>query len=115
VANHIDPLYQFADNCLPVISFETRDEEVVFNENELSLNGFKVYPNPANHLLNITYNGEDNIEYRLYDMQGRLLKSGSFNQATIVETIDYQTGLYMLVLDNLSNQTMEKFKVIINH
>lgn len=113
VTNHIDPFYIFADNCPQVLSLETRNEEIDFPGSEP--NTFNVYPNPATNNVNISYNGEDNIEYRLYDMQGRLLKSGYFNTQTTFETIEYESGIYMLELDNQTNHSTQKFKIIVSH
>lgn len=76
--------------------------------NEVDLEA-KVYPNPAQSVLNIVMPEPDSYEYTLLDLNGRLLQTAVFNHQTQVDINAYQAGLYVLkVSDNLGNFTTVK-------
>ncbi|PRY86938.1 lamin tail domain-containing protein [Mongoliibacter ruber] len=71
---------------------------------EIISNGFKIYPNPANHETNILVNlvGESNVEIRIFDAAGRLVFSEeSFEEQSFTRSIQLDglsSGLYNVVV-----------------
>ena len=60
---------------------------------------FKVFPNPANTIVNITSNNKNIKEITLSDMQGRLLKTIEVNNInTQLDISNYQTGTYLITI-----------------
>jgi hypothetical protein len=60
---------------------------------------FKVFPNPANTIVNITSNNKNIKEITLSDMQGRLLKTIEVNNInTQLDISNYQAGTYILII-----------------
>lgn len=72
-----------------------------------SLNAtIKVYPNPANSLLNIVVSGSQ-VQFsgmELYDLSGRLIKTGPFIQQVDVSAM--QPGMYILRLTTTDGQSV---------
>lgn len=58
----------------------------------------KTYPNPTQNTLYIESDG-DFTQYQIFDLQGRLVKSGALTQMNI-EVNDLQNGAYILQLNN---------------
>ncbi len=56
-----------------------------------------LYPNPAKNILFLA-NAKDNISYSIYDLSGRVVKSGTFsdNAKTGIDITTLETGLYLL-------------------
>jgi lysyl endopeptidase len=70
-----------------------------------------LYPNPSTGLINVII--ENPADYRLYDLSGKLIRSGSFkfveNQ---LEIKDLSTGLYFLKVNDGKRTVTEKFSKI---
>lgn len=60
---------------------------------------FKVFPNPAKTIVNITSNNKNIKEISLCDLQGRILKTIEVNKINIQFDIsNYQAGTYLLII-----------------
>lgn len=60
---------------------------------------FKIFPNPANTIVNITSNNKNIKEITLSDMQGRILKTIEVNNInTQLDISNYQTGTYLITI-----------------
>lgn len=64
-----------------------------------SLIGLKLYPNPANSILNIEYPSEFNYEF--YDAQGKLIHSGSGENNESISLVNIQSGVYFIRINSL--------------
>lgn len=81
---------------------------------------FKVYPNPCNENVNIQLPISDSqgFEYKLYDVSGRMVYSGSTesNSRQIqLYTGDYAAGIYLIILQSSDGSLNFKEKVVIKH
>ncbi|HRG59011.1 MAG TPA: T9SS type A sorting domain-containing protein [Bacteroidia bacterium] len=81
------------------IGYYTYNETTVNVENHLNiLNQFKLnlFPNPTNHLLNLSFDlpSNDNITISIFDLQGKVIIENNFGNliaGTYTETIDIST------------------------
>lgn len=64
----------------------------------------KIYPNPADDLLNINSLSEKigNASLKIYDLNGRLLKhkQANFNELQQIDVSQLQSGIYLLKIEN---------------
>lgn len=60
---------------------------------------FKIFPNPAKTIVNITSNNKNIKEITLSDMQGRILKTIEVNKTnTQLDISNYQAGTYLITI-----------------
>jgi len=60
---------------------------------------FKVFPNPAKTIVNITSNNKNIKEITLSDMQGRILKTENINNTNAqIDISNYQSGTYLITI-----------------
>lgn len=72
----------------------------------------KVYPNPANDVINIEKANSDFVTIRLFDMTGRaVLETSGSGMAIQISTASLPTGLYTLVIN--SNEWLKTDKITI--
>jgi hypothetical protein len=50
---------------------------------------FQLYPNPSNAMINITSNSEEQFDYSIYSMEGKLMLVGVMNNGTTVINVDH--------------------------
>ena len=101
-------------NALYLDEIEVGSASKIANVQTIDINGLKVYPNPANDVLNITLENKDEAKAVLLDMQGKVITdfnivngNGTLNTAAISE------GIYLL---NIScNEAISTVKVDIKH
>ena len=63
-----------------------------------------LYPNPTKRTVIVEMeNGEKEVQYRLFGMEGRLLQSGSMRERVSLDLSDYPTGTYLLYLEGENN------------
>lgn len=77
---------------------------------------FSIHPNPADHVVNITFSAPAAGSILMYDLTGRQVAAISTNANTAtynINTANLATGTYMLVLQNGS--TVEAHKVVVAH
>jgi 1,4-alpha-glucan branching enzyme len=67
--------------------------------------GFTIYPNPSSVSFSVNLN-VSNVE--IYDLSGKLVKSfkGEFTKAETFDISNLNTGMYMVKVENVNNQTM---------
>ncbi len=81
---------------------------------------FTLMPNPVENVLQVSFSGvtESQISITLYDVQGRLMKTVAYQNATSysnqsIDVSDLQTGSYYIYLENKHGQiAVEQFSVI---
>lgn len=82
------------------------------SETEL-LNAFVIYPNPTTNTLTIAVDGASLLQYRVFDVQGRLIQSEYLNNV-IAKTIDTQSldkGTYVITVTTEHGDVSKKFIV----
>jgi hypothetical protein len=54
------------------------------------------YPNPANEKVNVVFesNEKNNVELKIYDLTGKLVRSAEFNKNTEIPVADLENGIY---------------------
>lgn len=98
-----------------LLSFEpaASQQKSIFTDNqdiEIS-QGFKIYPNPVNQILNIQLNStEPGDFYAIYNLNGEKLVSNQITSTlTTVELTNYSPGIYFIVAVNKGEVFNEKF------
>ena len=89
---------------------------VGFKETELNIS-LLVFPNPtAHHLtLQISDYKNENLSYQLFDMQGKLLKTGQVKaKQTQINTKFLPSATYFLNVINQENKKVQSYKIIKN-
>ncbi len=111
-----DGSWDIKDNTGAIILSESAadfggsDEGLVKNMSvglgELAIEGVKVFPNPANEVLNVTFDA-NNTDYtvELTDLQGRTVATQSFNGVTGAQTVNFSVadvaaGSYIVTISN---------------
>ena len=76
-----------------------------------NLEGVSIYPNPTASILNIKMN-QDNSEVSLVDVNGRVVLSQKFAEATtaVFNVADLASGVYFVQI--VSNGTIETMKIV---
>ena len=92
-------------------------QTVLGNENfNISLE-MVVYPNPTTNLLMLEVKnyGLENLEYQLFDLNGRLIVDEKINtETTTISMEQYPSAVYLLkVIDN--NKEIKTFKILKNN
>lgn len=94
-----------------------------FSEQTLSASDFDtntfvaIYPNPTSSILNLQFNNwqEEQLFYKLYNLQGQLLFEGSIAADFTEINIGFLPhATYLLSILNSSNQSSKTFKIIKN-
>lgn len=72
----------------------------------------KIYPKPANELVNITYEG-GKIDFQITDLSGKVLNNGQLNNKTQVNVQEWSTGMYIVKFIK-SGTVIHHEKIIVN-
>lgn len=94
------------------LSFCNIEEALSVEGNVLS--GIKIYPNPAKNSININLNNSitNEIDYTLYDIQGRLMMNKKSSSAITNLNIENLTeGIYLLVIETENVKSTKKIVV----
>jgi hypothetical protein len=88
------------------------EQSTGIHDNEVSLYNIVLYPNPANHTIYISTDGllPENINYRIFDMSGKVLKKGVLISDSI-NISELSTGIYTIYL-TVNNHTIRKRIII---
>jgi type 1 glutamine amidotransferase len=103
-------------NYLYILSFTSELNKItdskifIIERNDLS-NDTKVFPNPAKNHIVLKAGESRAMNYKLIDINGAVLKSGSFYGSQVVTLEGIKKGLYLLELYD-QNYKRETFKVI---
>jgi hypothetical protein len=89
------------------------------NENENSISNFELYPNPANSLIRVNFNVENNsnVKIELVDLLGKVVLSKNevaIQNGNVDQTFDcgnLQNGNYLMKITINDKVTIEKFVV----
>ncbi len=86
-------------------------DSLVLNNENFTLSGVAVYPNPATNTLNINSTNSSINSYEIYDIQGRLIESSNFTAVNefSVNLEAYKTGMYMVKIFSNEGSYTQKF------
>ncbi|WP_405379054.1 T9SS type A sorting domain-containing protein [Nonlabens sp. Asnod3-A02] len=85
--------------------------DVLSNDEVNTIMNIQLYPNPSRGIFNVVL--ENPASYGVYDLSGKLIRSGSFNQ--IENQLDIQnlsSGIYFLKVEDGNNSITEKISKI---
>ncbi|NRA13760.1 MAG: T9SS type A sorting domain-containing protein, partial [Crocinitomicaceae bacterium] len=68
--------------------------------------GLSIFPNPTTNELNIELNGDFN--YEIVDARGRNIVTGSGSESVILNTTNYETGVYFVTISNDNNTVVTR-------
>ena len=75
----------------------------------------RVFPNPAQDVLQLDIQNYSGLNYKLYDIQGRQLSYAVIgNKNTLINTTQYAKGIYLLVILNENKQKLKTYRIIKN-
>ncbi|QMU65751.1 MAG: T9SS type A sorting domain-containing protein [Flavobacteriaceae bacterium] len=77
--------------------------------------GVSVYPNPVSNEVFIKLTNSENYTYQLFDVSGRSIKKGEFNDSISIQTSYFQTGIYFLELTLVNSGKRVVKKLIIQN
>ena len=80
-----------------VLSYYPTEEFVGLNESEEV--SFSVYPNPANNVINISGNFDNDATVTIFDQSGRVVKTIT-NNISQIDIADVDTGIYLLSIES---------------
>jgi hypothetical protein len=80
---------------------------VTYNSNEPNKT-FKMYPNPAKDLLNVRLATEGQNSFRIIDITGKTIKSGSISKKSI-NIANLKAGIYLIEINDGEEIIIEKF------
>ena len=98
------------DGCLSeIVCLEVDVEDDVWNVGEKDVKPFRIFPNPASHVLNLLVQPEFlGQTLHVVDAQGRTVKATTLNQASFgLDVQAYPAGLYFLHLPGQQSQTFQ--------
>ncbi len=93
--------------CIDQINYSLIVNSLASSKVEIS----SVYPNPSNYQVNITISSNDFAVYELLSIEGKSIKSGSFQNQTLLNVHELSSGVYLLRV-NTSN-TIETHRLIV--
>lgn len=103
-------------NVAQGIQHQENDENLGTPEIEKPITEIFVFPNPTIDFVNISMKGDElesaNRSYRLYDLQGRLLKQNVITQSeTQISLNNFSSSLYVLTV-YVDNKLYKSFKIL---
>jgi hypothetical protein len=77
------------------------------------LSSFKVIPNPAKHYFRIETKTNKQIDYRITDISGRLIREDSTFPGNTVQVENFPDGIYFVSIeDGLLNYQVQKLVLL---
>lgn len=103
--------YWYIDNIsITAASKAPIDNDTQLNDNN-SLNSFTLFPNPVNNNLNIHFNSiEGETSIKIFDLQGRLVKSSVVNSLeNVIDVNDLAKGTYIISVNDGKTPISKRF------
>jgi len=95
-------------NCTAFTGSPLNEEELL----EVEIETFILFPNPAKELIYIKSNSTVEVNFKIYDLKGRLINRGTFNQLTSIRLEGLEEGVYNIQLSSKGKYTVKKVIVI---
>jgi hypothetical protein len=99
---------------------EIQNLSFVKNSNSTSIatnfsnNKIQIHPNPVKDELSLIIENPQNVNYRIFDMNGKQLKANKINsETTTIQMQNFRTGIYILHVIQ-SGQKIQSFKIVKN-
>lgn len=90
----------YYDREFTLARFNIANETLGIHDTSIKLDEIKTYPNPANDFVTIQSdkNTNENIDFKIVDASGRLIKSGNSKLANRIDLHDLKKGIYFIQL-----------------
>ena len=89
----------------PIVSVD----DIILAQDEIKMDNFKLYPNPAKQELNILLSTIDNV-ISIYNLQGKLVKQSFVSSTNCKLNItDLSSGMYVVEVKNNKSRNFRKF------
>lgn len=75
--------------------------------NDLAATTFNIYPNPVKDELVISYSGSDVLQYRIYDVAGKVIAQGTCQRRILTDNLS--TGAYLLSITDKQREMKQVF------
>ncbi len=101
----------------PVYNIQISDEAVVGISEEIAEQSIRLYPNPANNLVNIDFKAPlENVNLRIYNIHGQKiqeqeLESVGVNHRETLNTANIPNGIYLLELQSDAGRVVKKMTI----
>jgi hypothetical protein len=82
------------------------------NKFELANNYFKIYPNPANTILNVETNATEKQTLQLFDVNGKLILTQTVNNKAIIDVSNVSSGVYNISLFSSTGVANKKLVIV---
>ena len=80
-------------------------------ENDKNISEISIFPNPASDYLQIKANTQKQLNYNIYSLDGKYVKSDTFKGKTEIELSNINNGTYIIVLKGSNFHKTLKFSV----
>ena len=77
--------------------------------NEINVNNFSIYPNPATNVLFFNYESLSEIDLKVIDLLGRIIDCVIDYENKSIRFRDNNPGIYMLVVKSNRKEFIKKF------
>lgn len=79
---------------------------------QFGISDFNIYPNPFTKKINLQSNTNEHYSFKLFSVDGQIIKTGSFNSSYELELGESNKGIYFIQM--VSNSKISTFKLIKN-
>jgi len=114
IHNHWDPFIEFMDPCDQIFSGQ-EERSLIINSDEINETDYILYPNPSSDEVNVITSAQNEISFIITDIQGRQISSGQFNGSIQLNTLEWPSGIYFMILTDVLNYQSNTIRFIIVH
>jgi hypothetical protein len=106
MSSHSDIYFDFNP---PVITNTVTTQLTSLSAQQFSKNNFVIYPNPASKYISIESSAGAEFEYRISDINGKILLNGTSQNGSEIDVSPLQNGFYFLSVNNQAGTSVQKF------
>jgi hypothetical protein len=79
--------------------------------NDSPISDVSIYPNPSNGLVNITFEGKENINITVRDISGKVVHSDILNSNSVIDFSEFGKGIYLVDITNSQGTITQKVTI----
>lgn len=117
----LDQGWMITQDCMDLYSTimeEAKTLELLAGQDQIIQNQiqsdkeWRVYPNPANRYLYLDINSDEELDYQIFDLLGRLVKFGQYHPGHSIDVRGLNTGMYYLQM-SIKNHILGTKRVVL--
>lgn len=108
---NLEYTYEWLENRLNFLDIYFNSTILNINNISDSSNEYKVYPNPIVSTFSVNYFNKLS-NYKIYDINGRLLKEGKLHNAQLINIGDFSSGIYLFRISDIENSKFINLKIV---